>query len=279
MECSGVIAGVGPGVIGWQVGDQVCALLAGGGYAERVAVPAAQVLPVPDGVDLVDRGRPARGGLHGVVQPGDDRRPARAADRADPRRRLRASARWPSRSPGQEGAMVAVTASRPDALRGLPGAGRRHRRSTTREQDFVAELQVGDRRPRRRHHPRRRRREVPAPQHRRARRRRPAGDHRDAGRHHAPNWTSTRCCASGRASSPPRCAPGRSPAPVPRARSSREVRERLWPMIAAGDVRPVIDSVIDMRDAGAAHRRLAEGGHVGKIVLRVPGRQSPTSRN
>ena len=39
---------------GWAVGDQVCALLSGGGYAEQVAVPATQLLPVPDGVSLVD---------------------------------------------------------------------------------------------------------------------------------------------------------------------------------------------------------------------------------
>lgn len=53
MECSGTVAEVGAGVTGWQVGDEVCALLAGGGYAERVAVPAGQLLPVPAGVDLV----------------------------------------------------------------------------------------------------------------------------------------------------------------------------------------------------------------------------------
>lgn len=53
LECSGVIAALGEGVEGWSRGDQVCALLAGGGYAERVAVPAGQLLPVPRGVDLV----------------------------------------------------------------------------------------------------------------------------------------------------------------------------------------------------------------------------------
>ncbi len=52
LECSGRIAALGPGVSGWAVGDQVCALLAGGGYAEKVAVPAGQLLPVPEGVDL-----------------------------------------------------------------------------------------------------------------------------------------------------------------------------------------------------------------------------------
>ena len=54
MECSGVISAIAPDVTGWDVGQEVCALLAGGGYAERVAVPAGQLLPVPANVDLVD---------------------------------------------------------------------------------------------------------------------------------------------------------------------------------------------------------------------------------
>jgi len=53
LECSGTIAALGEGVTGWDVGAEVCALLAGGGYASRVVVPAGQVMPVPDGVDLV----------------------------------------------------------------------------------------------------------------------------------------------------------------------------------------------------------------------------------
>ncbi|MGY1813898.1 NAD(P)H-quinone oxidoreductase [Blastococcus sp. SYSU D00820] len=52
LECSGVISEVGADVTGWSVGDEVCALLAGGGYAERVAVPAGQLLPRPAGVEL-----------------------------------------------------------------------------------------------------------------------------------------------------------------------------------------------------------------------------------
>ena len=54
MECSGRIIELGPEVTGWQVGDEVCALLGGGAYAEKVAVPQGQLLPVPDGVSLVD---------------------------------------------------------------------------------------------------------------------------------------------------------------------------------------------------------------------------------
>ncbi|XP_059596408.1 uncharacterized protein LOC100257380 [Vitis vinifera] len=54
LECSGIIEAVGKAVVRWKVGDQVCALLAGGGYAEKVSVPAGQVLPVPSGVSLKD---------------------------------------------------------------------------------------------------------------------------------------------------------------------------------------------------------------------------------
>ena len=54
MECSGRIAALGEGVVGWTVGQEVCALLTGGGYAELVAVPAGQLMPVPAGVPLVD---------------------------------------------------------------------------------------------------------------------------------------------------------------------------------------------------------------------------------
>ena len=54
MEVSGVVAAVGDDVADWSPGQEVCALLAGGGYAEYVAAPAGQILPVPDGVDLRD---------------------------------------------------------------------------------------------------------------------------------------------------------------------------------------------------------------------------------
>jgi putative PIG3 family NAD(P)H quinone oxidoreductase len=54
LECSGRIAAVGPGVEDFAVGDEVCALLDGGGYAELVVAPAGQVLRRPDGVSLVD---------------------------------------------------------------------------------------------------------------------------------------------------------------------------------------------------------------------------------
>src|SRR4051794_12001368 len=54
IECSGTISAVGDAVAGWAVGDEVCALLAGGGYAEKVAVPVGQLMSVPAGVSLLE---------------------------------------------------------------------------------------------------------------------------------------------------------------------------------------------------------------------------------
>lgn len=54
LEISGTVRALGPGVTGWAPGDRVVALLEGGGYAEQVVARAAQLLPLPDGVDLVD---------------------------------------------------------------------------------------------------------------------------------------------------------------------------------------------------------------------------------
>src|SRR6187401_3364248 len=54
MECSGTVTAVGDGAEGWAVGDRACALLSAGAYATHVAVPVGQLMPVPDGVDLVE---------------------------------------------------------------------------------------------------------------------------------------------------------------------------------------------------------------------------------
>jgi putative PIG3 family NAD(P)H quinone oxidoreductase len=54
MECSGTVVGLGASVAGWSEGDEVCALLSGGGYAELVAVPAGQLMPRPPAISLVD---------------------------------------------------------------------------------------------------------------------------------------------------------------------------------------------------------------------------------
>ncbi|MGJ6124319.1 NAD(P)H-quinone oxidoreductase [Mycolicibacterium sp. Y3] len=53
LECAGTITAVGTDVARWSVGDRVCALLDGGGYADEVAVPATQVMPIPRGLTVV----------------------------------------------------------------------------------------------------------------------------------------------------------------------------------------------------------------------------------
>ena len=56
LECAGTVAELGDGVAGFAVGDDVCALLAGGGYAERVVAPAGQLMALPPRVDLITAG-------------------------------------------------------------------------------------------------------------------------------------------------------------------------------------------------------------------------------
>jgi putative PIG3 family NAD(P)H quinone oxidoreductase len=56
LECSGRITAIGSGVEGWSVGDEVCALLAGGGYASAALVPAGQLMPIPGGIELITAG-------------------------------------------------------------------------------------------------------------------------------------------------------------------------------------------------------------------------------
>src|SRR5689334_25445818 len=54
LEVAGEIEKLGPGVSDWRVGDRVCALLAGGGYATKCVAPAPQCLPIPSGMDFVN---------------------------------------------------------------------------------------------------------------------------------------------------------------------------------------------------------------------------------
>ena len=54
LECAGIIVAVGDGVSRWKIGDRVCALLAGGGYAAFAAVDQGSVLPIPDALSFVD---------------------------------------------------------------------------------------------------------------------------------------------------------------------------------------------------------------------------------
>ena len=215
LEVSGRISALGPGVTSWSVGQPVCALLSGGGYAERVAVPAGQVMPIPDGVGLHEAAGAAGGRVHGVVEPRHDGPSGRRPDGALPRRRQRH--RHPRHSGG----------SRPGVPRrrhrgvgretlGVSDAGRRHHHQLPRR-GLRRANQGRDRRSGRRRHPGPHGRVLPRPQHRRAGARRPPRRHRLPGRSQGRTQLrqadgQARCASSRR-----RC--GRGPSTAHRARA------------------------------------------------------------
>ena len=266
LECSGTVAALGDGVTGWSVGDEVCALLAGGGYAERVAVPAEQVLPVPAGVGLVeaaalpevvctvwsnvfDTARLAPGESL-LVHGGASGIGTMAVELA-----------------ARHGARVLVTAGSPEKLARCRELGA-HVAISYRDEDFVervreetdgrgvdvvldnmaaaylprnvAALAVGGRLV------------VIGLQ----------GGRRgelDLGALLAKRASVTATSLRGR---PVRGPDGKAPIVA-------AVRERVWPAVEAGEVRPVVDRVLPLRDAAEAHRVVEAGEHVGKVLLRV----------
>ncbi|WP_369029188.1 NAD(P)H-quinone oxidoreductase [Streptomyces adonidis] len=264
LECSGRIAEVGPGVSGWSVGDEVCALLAGGGYATKVAVPAGQLLPVPADVDLkraaalpevvctvwsnvfmISHLRP---GETLLVHGGSSGIGTMAIQLAK-----------------AVGAKVAVTAGTKEKLDQCAELGA-DILVNYREQDFVEELT-----------------------------RATGGTGADVildnmgakylDRNVRALAVNGRLAIIGMqggikaelnigALLTKRAAIS---ATSLRARPLAEktaivaaVREHVWPLIAAGQVRPVVDSEFPMSDAAAAHRLVEESGHVGKVLLVAP---------
>ncbi|PRX47946.1 putative PIG3 family NAD(P)H quinone oxidoreductase [Prauserella shujinwangii] len=261
LECSGTIAELGEGVTGWQVGDEVCALLAGGGYAEKVAVPAVQLLPVPGEVKLL-----AAAGLpevactvwsnvvmHAGLGEGDVLLVHGGAGGIGTHAIQVGKAL---------GATVAVTAGTGDRLERCRQLGA-DIVINYREQDFVAEL------------------------------RKEAGgadvilDNMGAkylGKNVDALATGGRLVVIGmqggvkgelnigklltkRASI---AATGLRGRPVEeKGEIVAAVREQLWPLVERGSVRPVIDQVVSLGKAADAHRRLEEGGVFGKVLLAV----------
>lgn len=261
LECSGRIAALGPGVAGWSVGDEVCALLAGGGYAERVAVPAGQVLPVPDGVDLVTAAALpevtstvwSNVFMVAHLRPGETLLAHGGASGIGTMAIQLAKA---------VGAKVAVTAGGKEKLAycGELGADVL---IDYREQDFVEEVRA-------------------------------ATDGAGADvildimgakyldrnvRALAVNGRLAIIGMQGGVKAELNIATllgkrGAITATSLRGRPVAEktaivaaVREHVWPLIGAGQVRPVVDRTLPMRDAAAAHRVLEESGHIGKVLL------------
>ncbi|WP_123748205.1 NAD(P)H-quinone oxidoreductase [Saccharothrix texasensis] len=260
LECSGTVAALGEGVTGWRVGDEVCALLAGGGYAERVVVPAAQLLPVPEGVDLVTAASlpevactvwsnvvmvaGLRSGETFLVHGGAGGIGTHAVQVAK-----------------ALGARVAVTAGSAERLRRCAELGA-DVLVNYREQDFVAEVgradvvldNMGaaylDRNL-----------DVLAPDGRLVVIGMQGGV---KGELNIGKLLSKRASVT---------ATGLRFRPVDgpngKGRVVAEVREHLWPLIASGQVKPVVHDVLPIARAADAHRALADGDVFGKLVLAV----------
>ncbi|WP_375498092.1 NAD(P)H-quinone oxidoreductase [uncultured Jatrophihabitans sp.] len=263
MEVSGTVAAVGDTVAGWSVGDRVCALLAGGGYAEQVAVPVGQLMAVPSGVDLVTAAALPEvtctvwsmvfGADSGRLQPGE-------------------SLLVHGGSSGIGTMAIQLAVGR--GSRVLVTAGSQRKLDFCRElgadvlinykdEDFVERVQA----------------ETDG-----------AGvdvilDNMGASylaRNVAALATDGRLVVLGlqggakgeldlRALLSKRAtvhAAGLRARPAPqKAAIVAEVQNAIWPMIESGAVRPVVDTVLPLDEAGRAHQLMNDSGHIGKILL------------
>ncbi|BCK70040.1 NAD(P)H quinone oxidoreductase [Streptomyces glebosus] len=263
LECSGRISALGPGVHGWAVGDEVCALLAGGGYAEKVAVPAGQVLPVPSGVDLVTAAALpevtctvwSNVFMIAHLRPGETLLVHGGASGIGTMAIQLAKA---------VGARVAVTAGGPEKLARCAELGA-DILIDYREQDFVQEIRkatdgtgadvildiIGAKYLQR---------NVKAL----AVSGRLAIIGLQGGVKAELNLAALMAKRAAITGAGLRARPLNEKAAIVAA-----VREHVWPLIANGQVRPIVDRLLPMADAAEAHRVVDASAHVGKVVLTV----------
>lgn len=262
LEASGEIVAVGAGVSQWAIGDLVCALLPGGGYAEFVATPAAHCLPVPEGMGLKEAAcLPEtyftvfsnvfqRGGLQAgeqfLVHGGSSGIGTTAIQLGK-----------------LFGARVFTTAGSDEKCAACVELGA-ERAINYRNEDFVAVMKEiggvdlildmvgGDYLPR----------NVKAL----------SNDGRLVqiaflqGPKIELNFAlmmMKRLTITGSTLRPQ--------SDLAKARIADSLRAQVWPLLEAGRLGPVMDSAFDLADASAAHTRMESSGHIGKIVLSVGG--------
>ncbi len=262
LEASGEVVAVGPGVSEYGIGDQVCGLLPGGGYAEYVATPAAHCLPIPDGMDLkqaaclpetyftVYSNIFTRGGLQAgeriLIHGGSSGIGTTAIQLAH-----------------LAGARVFVTAGSASKCSACLELGA-ERAINYRDEDFVdlmrsegganliLDMVGGDYIPR----------NLKAL----------ADDGRLVqiaflqGPKVEVNFAqlmTRRLTMTGSTLRPQ--------SDLAKAQIAADLRAHVWPMLNAGRLGPVMDSEFDLDDAAAAHARMESSGHIGKIVLKVGG--------
>ena len=263
LECSGTVSMLGDGVTGWAVGDQACALLSGGGYAERVAVPVGQLLPIPRGLDLVTTAalpevtctvwsnvfmtaglRPGEvllvhGGAGGVgtaaIQLGRAVGATVAATAGSAEKLARC---------GALGATILVNYHDEDFVTAVQEA------TNGRGADVILDV-VGARYLDR---------NLSALAH--------AGRliviGLQGGRTAELDLSALMAKRAAVIATTLRARPAAEKATIVAA-----VREHVWPLVESGDVRPVVDRVLPMSAAAEAHRVVESGEHVGKVLLRV----------
>ena len=260
LECSGTVVEIGPGVSRWQIGDKVCALLPGGGYAEYALCPAAHALPVPEGMSLkkaaclpetcftVWSNIVMRGGLKAgerfLVHGGTSGIGTTAIQIA-----------------AALGARVFATAGSDEKVKVCEDLGA-ERAFNYRAQDFVAEMKalggadlILDM--------------VGGPYISRNIKSL-ANDGRlvqiaflqgaKADVNFAEMMTR-RLTLTGSTLRPQ--------SEAIKAEIARQVEREIWPMLRRGAVKVVLDSEFSLRDAAKAHARIEAPGHIGKIVLKV----------
>ena len=260
LEASGEVVALGDGVTEWSIGDQVCALLPGGGYAEYVATPAAHCLRIPQGLDMkqaaclpetfftVWTNVFTRGGLTGgerfLVHGGTSGIGTTAIQLAN-----------------AFGARVFATAGSDEKCKVCTDLGA-ERAINYRDEDFVEVLRAaggadlildmvgGDYIPR----------NVKAL----------ANDGRLvqiaflSGPKVELNFAQVmtrRLTITGSTLRPQ--------SDLAKARIAQDLAEKVWPLLDAGRIAPVMDSEFPMAEAAAAHARLESAGHIGKVVLKV----------
>jgi putative PIG3 family NAD(P)H quinone oxidoreductase len=263
LECSGTVLEVGEGVTGWSIGDEVCALLSGGGYAERVAVPAEQLLPRPDGVDLVDAAALPEVActvwsnvfLTAGLRPGEVLLVHGGSSGIGTMAIQLGSA---------AGARVAVTAGTAEKLRACRDLGA-DVLVNYRDQDFVQVVRdatdgagadvvldnMGAKYLARNI-------EVLAPNGR------VVTIGLQGGRRAELDLGALLAKRAAVIATSLRARPAAEKASIVAA-----VREHVWPLLEAGRVRPVVHARLPLAEAAAAHRLIEESTHVGKVVLTV----------
>ena len=265
LEMAGEVVAVGPRVTQVAVGDRVCALLGGGGYAEYTAIDQAMAAPIPEGMSYTDAASIPGSLLYRLRRAVQLVRP----DYGRARALIHAAGSGVGVAAVQlakaAGAAVFGTASSDEKLEKAKGLGldvgvnlphRKLRRGR----------QVRDRRPGRGRHPRCRRRALLERQHHLARRQGPHGARRHAGRG-PPRGQYRRAHAEDvSACSAPCYGCGR---PSEKARITDQFKRHVLPLFHQGRLRPVVDRVFPLDEVAEAHRYMESNANFGKIVLQV----------